>query len=221
MVERLQTSIDAGETWMVYDGDQTIATLALDRYADPQLWTPEERDQPAFYLHRLIVDRDHAGHGHGANLIDWACDHAAAEAALWVRIDAWTTNIALQRYYLAHGFQHVRAKGHRLPIRCTVPAPRAPTPHARHHRTDDTHSEPGTSITPSTDPARPAIPEPSAAELTYRQSRRRCAALASRPPCGRPPPSAVLVDGAVPLHGVEIRISLALTFVTSTTFLGL
>lgn len=71
MVERLQTSIDAGETWMVYDGDQTITTLALDRYADPQLWTPEERDQPAFYLHRLIVDRDHAGHGHGANLIDW------------------------------------------------------------------------------------------------------------------------------------------------------
>lgn len=80
MVERLQASIDAGETWMVYDGDQTSATLALDRYADPQLWTPEERDQPAFYLHRLIVDRDHAGHGHGANLIDWACDHAAVEA---------------------------------------------------------------------------------------------------------------------------------------------
>ena len=109
MVERLQASIDAGETWMVFDDqDQPVATLALDRYADPQLWTPEEREQPAFYLHRLIVDRAHAGRGYGTRLLDWACDHAAAEAALWVRIDVWTTNMPLQRYYLAHGFQHVR-----------------------------------------------------------------------------------------------------------------
>lgn len=104
---RIGASIAAGETWMIKDDAGTVAaTVALDNFADPRLWTPDERSQPALYLHRLIVRRTHAGIG--AHILDWASTSAAKRGYDWVRIDVWTDNLALQRYYLAHGFEHVR-----------------------------------------------------------------------------------------------------------------
>ncbi|HEY9469537.1 MAG TPA: hypothetical protein VIQ76_07970, partial [Propionibacteriaceae bacterium] len=41
-------------------------------------------------------------------VLDWACDRAAHEGARWVRIDIWSNNQALQRYYHDHGFTPVR-----------------------------------------------------------------------------------------------------------------
>jgi GNAT superfamily N-acetyltransferase len=104
---RLAASIAAGGTWIVEDDGDAIATLALDDFSDPHLWTPEEQAEPARYLHRLVVARRNAGSGLGARLIDWACDRAAREGARWVRIDVWTTNEDLQRYYVSQGFQHI------------------------------------------------------------------------------------------------------------------
>jgi hypothetical protein len=47
------TSICAGETWMVRDDDTTTAaTVTLDSWSDPRLWTPKEQQQSAMYLHR-------------------------------------------------------------------------------------------------------------------------------------------------------------------------
>jgi GNAT superfamily N-acetyltransferase len=76
-----------------------VATFALDDFSDPHLWTPEEQAEPARYLPRLVVARRKAGSGLGARLIDWAGDRAVREGARWVRIDVWTTNEELQRYY--------------------------------------------------------------------------------------------------------------------------
>ncbi|MEV0290680.1 MULTISPECIES: hypothetical protein [unclassified Kribbella] len=60
--ERILTSIRAGETWMIRTDDgSTAATVALDSFSDPQLWTPDEQAEPAMYLHRLIVRRKYAG----------------------------------------------------------------------------------------------------------------------------------------------------------------
>lgn len=105
---RILGSIAAGETWMIWDGQTPAATVALDRHADPQLWTPEERAESALYLHRLIVQRVYAGQGLGAEIVGWACARAAEAGARWVRIDVWTDNQRLQDYYVALGFQHVR-----------------------------------------------------------------------------------------------------------------
>jgi GNAT superfamily N-acetyltransferase len=105
--ERILTSIRAGETWMVRDNDDTTAaTVALDSFSDPRLWTPEEQQQPAMYLHRLIVRRKYAGLG--ADIIDWACRRAGELGNDWVRIDVWTDNTGLHRYYEQQGFRHVR-----------------------------------------------------------------------------------------------------------------
>jgi GNAT superfamily N-acetyltransferase len=104
---RILASLRARETWMVRDTDgATAATVALDEHADPRLWDPDDRQQPALYLHRLIVRRPWAGLG--PRVLDWAARRAARLNKAWVRIDVWTHNYALHRYYLDHGFNHVR-----------------------------------------------------------------------------------------------------------------
>ncbi|WUJ72351.1 GNAT family N-acetyltransferase [Kribbella soli] len=105
--ERILSSIRAGETWMVRTDDgQTAATVALDSFSDPKLWTPDEQADPSMYLHRLIVRRKYAGLGD--DVIDWACKRAGDLGNHWVRIDVWTDNVGLHRYYEERGFTHVR-----------------------------------------------------------------------------------------------------------------
>ena len=54
----------------------------------------------AVYLHRLITARKYAGHGLGGSLVNWAAEHARAKyGARWIRIDVWTTNTDLHRFY--------------------------------------------------------------------------------------------------------------------------
>src|SRR3954470_3961204 len=60
---RLAASIVTGGTWIVEDGSHALATLALDDFSDPHLWTPEEQAERARYLHRLVVARGNAGKG--------------------------------------------------------------------------------------------------------------------------------------------------------------
>lgn len=105
---RLLTGILNGETWMVRDGDSTVATITINRDANPLLWHEAERAEPARYAHKMTVRRSHSGSGLGGRLLDWAGSRAAAEGAKWLRLDAWTSNTALHAYYLRQGFEHVR-----------------------------------------------------------------------------------------------------------------
>ncbi|WP_020579870.1 GNAT family N-acetyltransferase [Actinopolymorpha alba] len=107
MAERCAASIRAGETWMVRDDEgATAATVTLDTYADPQLWTTRERAEPAMYVHRLIVRRGWAGLG--TRILNWASAKAARQGNDWIRIDVRTDNTPLHDYYQRNGFQHVR-----------------------------------------------------------------------------------------------------------------
>jgi hypothetical protein len=59
------------------------------------------------YIRRLVVSRDrqYAGLGLGAQLLDWAGLRASLEySARWVRVDVWTTNTKLHDYYRHQGF---------------------------------------------------------------------------------------------------------------------
>ncbi|MFK0146918.1 GNAT family N-acetyltransferase [Streptomyces griseus] len=106
--DRLLKTIDAGTVFMVTDGDATAATITLTADAEDGLWTPRELDEPSMFVNKLTVARTHAGRDIGGQLLDWAGDRAGKAGAVWLRLDAWTTNEALQRYYLRHGFDHVR-----------------------------------------------------------------------------------------------------------------
>jgi GNAT superfamily N-acetyltransferase len=103
---RILSAIRAGRTWVVWDGAVPVATIT----ASPnhhEIWPVENRRDPAVYIRRLVVSRDrkYAGHGLGAQLLDWAGLRASREyGARWVRADVWTTNTRLHQYYRDQGF---------------------------------------------------------------------------------------------------------------------
>ncbi|MER7625180.1 GNAT family N-acetyltransferase [Streptomyces sp. NPDC126503] len=106
--DKLLATIEAGVVYMVRDGATTAATITLTPEAEDGLWTPRELQEPSVFINKLTVARTHAGRDLGGRLLDWAGDRAYHSSAVWLRLDAWTTNSKLQDYYLRHGFAHVR-----------------------------------------------------------------------------------------------------------------
>jgi GNAT superfamily N-acetyltransferase len=106
--DKLLATIEAGFVFMVRDLDVTAATITLIPEAEEGLWTEEELREPSLFINKLTVARTHAGRNLGGRLLDWAGDRAHRSGAKWLRLDAWTTNTALQTYYRRQGFEHVR-----------------------------------------------------------------------------------------------------------------
>ncbi|WP_445402742.1 GNAT family N-acetyltransferase [Streptomyces sp. LE64] len=106
--DKLLGTIEAGEVFMVRDGGRTAATITLTPEAEEGLWTDRDLREESRFVNKLTVARSHAGQDLGGRLLDWAGDRAFRSGAVWLRLDAWTTNRALQDYYLRHGFTHVR-----------------------------------------------------------------------------------------------------------------
>jgi len=116
MLAGFATALRNGETWLAIDDeDHVIGAVTLNSHTAANLWSDEEIES-ALFVHRLTIDRAIAGHGVGTALLDFA-DHLASERGKqWLRLDAWTTNAALHRYYLRQGFQLVRiVNGHHTP----------------------------------------------------------------------------------------------------------
>lgn len=102
-------SIKSGTVYLFSENGQTVATVTLDEEdLEPGAWTEQELQEPALYVHKLTVRREHSGRNLGARILDWAGDRAARSGAKWLRLDAWTTNPKLHAYYLGQGFRHVR-----------------------------------------------------------------------------------------------------------------
>jgi GNAT superfamily N-acetyltransferase len=107
--ERVRRGLRDGGTWIVEESGTPIATITYRPTGNLRLWTRRERGEPAVYVSRLIVSRDHAGLGIGEALIDWAGLRALRDwSAQWIRIDVWTTNEALHNYYEKRGFKFCR-----------------------------------------------------------------------------------------------------------------
>lgn len=106
--DKLSATIEAGTVFMLRDGHSTAGTITLTPDAEDGLWTGEELAEPSMFVNKLTVAREYAGQNLGGRLLDWAGDRAHRAGARWLRLDAWTTNERLQRYYLDQGFSHVR-----------------------------------------------------------------------------------------------------------------
>lgn len=105
--ERIRADILARKTWIAWDGDIAAATITVEDRPD-EILRRDWDEARATYVHRLVVSRNYAGISLGAALLNWAGRRAAAEGAVWVRIDVWRTNQALHEYYKDQGFRHVR-----------------------------------------------------------------------------------------------------------------
>ncbi|WP_405807519.1 GNAT family N-acetyltransferase [Streptomyces sp. NBC_00210] len=106
--DKLLATIEAGTVFMVIDRAATAATITLTSDAEAGLWTDRELAEPSMFINKLTVARTHAGQNVGGRLLDWAGDRAYRAGAKWLRLDAWTTNTALQEYYLRQEFEYVR-----------------------------------------------------------------------------------------------------------------
>jgi GNAT superfamily N-acetyltransferase len=107
--DRVAQGIEHGLTWMVEDNGGLAGTVTCREQGTDILWTPGELLDPAVYVSRLIVSRDHAGQGIGAALIDWAgLRGIEGWDANWIRVDVWTRNWDLHDYYKGQGFMHLR-----------------------------------------------------------------------------------------------------------------
>jgi ribosomal protein S18 acetylase RimI-like enzyme len=114
--QRIRRGLKVGRTWIVEDPSEPVdslrrlvGTVSCGRGGNKKLWTLRERKEPAVYLSRLIVSRQHADRGVGAGLINWASLRGIRQwGAECTRLDVWTTNLGLQAYYKAQKFAHVR-----------------------------------------------------------------------------------------------------------------
>lgn len=106
---RVLWGIRSGKTWIAEDGQEPVATITYRQHGHQKLWTPQEQRDPAVYVSQLIVNREYAGNEIGVALTDWAGGRALRIwRALWIRVDVWTTNLALHNYYEKRKFRFVR-----------------------------------------------------------------------------------------------------------------
>jgi RimJ/RimL family protein N-acetyltransferase len=110
--QRIRDGLIGGRTWIVWDGDVAAASVTIEQTGSPALWTADERRTPAVYLHRLVLKRQYAGRGLGARLINWAAQQGFLEnpEATCIRIDTWTDNHGLHKYYEGQGFKFVAVR---------------------------------------------------------------------------------------------------------------
>jgi len=104
---RIRRGLKREATWIVWDGDRAVATVSMATKPKRKVWRGADCNlsAPAVYAHRLIVTRDYAGWELGAQLIDWTGLRAYRDyGARWIRIDVWSSNLALHEYYEKRGF---------------------------------------------------------------------------------------------------------------------
>lgn len=123
-------TVSAGQTWLVWDGDDPVATLTLTAWAgvdelwkpswdsEDSLWLPTDDPADALYVAKMIIPLARAGEGLGGEMLDWAGGRAYDAGLTWLRLDAWTSNPRLHRYYRQQGFRHVRTVVSRVSGAC-------------------------------------------------------------------------------------------------------
>jgi len=97
----LAERIGRGEVYLVWLGDQPVATLTL-QWSDEQTWGAVRDD--AGYVHSFAVRRAYGGQGIGLALLGWAERTAAAAGKTYLRLDCMARNGALRSYYERAGF---------------------------------------------------------------------------------------------------------------------
>jgi GNAT superfamily N-acetyltransferase len=125
----IAATVLAGQTWMVWDGDDPVGTITLAAASeadafwkpdiDPEpLWHPEDRPLDALYAAKMMVPRNRAGAGLGSEMLAWAGGRAYLAGLTWLRFDAWSTNADLHAYYVGLGYEHVRTVSSRVSGAC-------------------------------------------------------------------------------------------------------
>lgn len=85
-------------------GGRVVAMMALID-PEPEFWTPEELAEPQTYISRFFVVEH--GKDYGSTLLRAVIDRARDNGSRWIRLNCWSTNTKLHKYYIEHGFEYV------------------------------------------------------------------------------------------------------------------
>ncbi|WP_328858502.1 GNAT family N-acetyltransferase [Williamsia herbipolensis] len=92
--------------WHVAEVDRRVAACVRLVWSDAEFWGDD--DAPAGYVHGLMVDRAHAGHGWGRAMVEWCVDRTRDAGYDVIRLDTAAHNPTLVAYYRSLGFDPVR-----------------------------------------------------------------------------------------------------------------
>jgi len=110
--DRVRKSIEKTVTdktcWLAYINNEVVGTITVDSSADPEFWVEADDPADAVYVHRMIVRREDSGQRIGKVLLALADQLARNAGRHWVRLDAWSTNEQLHKYYERMGFGNFR-----------------------------------------------------------------------------------------------------------------
>jgi GNAT superfamily N-acetyltransferase len=101
--EQLAAAIGRGEVFVADADGESVATVTV-LADDPTYWG--ERPPDALYVHKLVVRRDRAGRGLGAELVAWVDDRAADAGRRFLRLDCLRDDPGIRAYYERLGFEH-------------------------------------------------------------------------------------------------------------------
>lgn len=100
--ELLIHRVRRGELIVARSDGEPAGTLALQT-SDVPTWGSD--DGRALYVHSLAVSRQFAGQRVGEQLLRWAEAEVVSQSRSSLRLDCWSGNHALRRYYTDLGFQ--------------------------------------------------------------------------------------------------------------------
>jgi GNAT superfamily N-acetyltransferase len=106
---KIARAIQGGHMWLLFCADELVGTVTIEPDGDTDFWTPDELTEPALYVSKLAIRRDHTGQELGALLLAWARQLAWDAGVTWVRLDAWRTNDKLHAYYRDRGWHELRS----------------------------------------------------------------------------------------------------------------
>jgi GNAT superfamily N-acetyltransferase len=95
------------EPYLVYLGEQIIGGFVLLEH-DRFLWSEEENNQRAFYIHKLVIKREFAGKGYAGKSIALIKDLALKEGVSYLRLDCYADRAYLMKLYEDCGFYKKR-----------------------------------------------------------------------------------------------------------------
>ena len=91
--------------FVVECADAVVGSVTVS-WSDPFVWGMQ--NEPAGYIHQLMVSRDHAGQGLGSALLAWTEDVVRLSGRALARLDCVRSNQRLRTYYEERGYRFVR-----------------------------------------------------------------------------------------------------------------
>lgn len=101
-LERIQRDTDAGSYFIARSNGEVAGVVRLD-LEDPNFW-PEVEAGTSLYVHKLAVNRAHAGQGVPLQLLDFARERTRSLGRPFLRLDCMADRAPLRALYERFGF---------------------------------------------------------------------------------------------------------------------